>query len=204
VSRGRQGTLEFEMITLKGARRWLESHAVPLRDDTTGQTLVLSVTRDITERKEANERLRESEERFARAFRSAPEAMTISTLDRGRYLEVNEAFTAMTGYTAEEVIGRSAIELGIWQDPVERESIVATLKSEGRVLARERKSNDERWADLTVAPIEFSGTPARLCTAFDVTERKEYEDALAESETRTGKWSKPPPTPFAGPHPKDG
>jgi diguanylate cyclase (GGDEF)-like protein/PAS domain S-box-containing protein len=64
VAAGNEQTLEFEMIGLKGARRWMEVRAVPLRDESSGMTLVLAITRDITDRRRAETQLRESEARF--------------------------------------------------------------------------------------------------------------------------------------------
>ncbi|MCA1576621.1 MAG: PAS domain S-box protein, partial [Acidobacteria bacterium] len=71
-------------------------------------------TRDITERRLAEDALRQSEERFAKAFQASPLALTITSLKTSRLLEVNETFTRMSGYTREEAVGRTTPELGLW------------------------------------------------------------------------------------------
>ena len=72
------------------------------------------VAQDVTERNRAEEALRQSEDRFAKAFRTSPDSININRLEDGVYLEINEGFAALTGYTTEEVIGRSSLEIGIW------------------------------------------------------------------------------------------
>ena len=89
---------------------------------------VLSVMQDQTERKRAADAIRESEERFRVAFQTSPDSVNLNRLADGGYVAVNEGFTRLTGWTAEEVIGRTSAEIGIWADAADRERLVAGLR----------------------------------------------------------------------------
>src|SRR6185436_11447832 len=84
------------------------------------------IQRDITARRQAEEALRFSEEKFAKAFRSSPFRVTIGTLAEGRFIEVNDAFLRDHGFTREQVIGRTSPELGLWANPDDRRHLVET------------------------------------------------------------------------------
>ena len=73
------------------------------------------------ERKRMEAALRESEDKFSKAFQAVPALLSISSLADGRYIEVNEGFERTLGYRRDEVIGRTAPELGIWEDPHDRD-----------------------------------------------------------------------------------
>ena len=88
----------------------------------TGIERIACVLRDITERKRAEEQLRKSEDRFSKAFRQSPLAITISTQADGMYLDANESFLTMTGYAREDVVGHTSLELKIWDG---RESLAS-------------------------------------------------------------------------------
>ena len=79
-------------------------------------TLCLAV-RDITDRKHAEEKLLVSEEKFSKAFHLGPDAVTITSAEHGRYIEVNDNFLRLTGFTRDELIGRASLELGVWPIP---------------------------------------------------------------------------------------
>ena len=91
-----------------------------------------SFVRDISERKISEQALRESEEKFAKAFHSAPSSLTISTLDEGRFLEINDAFKQSLGYSRKETIGFTSLEMGLWDSPA-RSFFIQQLKKKGKV-----------------------------------------------------------------------
>ncbi|HZY56299.1 MAG TPA: PAS domain S-box protein, partial [Rubrobacteraceae bacterium] len=109
VLRGGSGTLEFEFVGLKGTSRWLETHAVPLRDARGEITGLLAITRDITERKKNEEALRESEERFKGLAEASFEGIAIT--QDGKIIETNAAFATMFGYEPSEVIGMTPLDV---------------------------------------------------------------------------------------------
>jgi PAS domain S-box-containing protein len=146
-------------------------------------------TRDITERRQAEEALRLSEERFAKAFRASPLALTITSLKTSRLLEVNETFTRLSGYTREEAVGRTTPELGVWARDSDREEEVAMVFELGRVRDLEyrfrMKDGTERVGLVSAERIEIGGEPCALTVIQDVTEQKRAEaerDRVLERE----------------------
>jgi two-component system, sporulation sensor kinase A len=135
------------------------------------------------ERQQAEDALRVSETKFATAFRSSPDAITISTLNDGCYVEVNESCLQMLGYHREEILGRSALELGIWANPTERENIKQQLQSQGKVTNREielrRKSGEIFPVLFSAEAIQLEDEPCILSVAADITLLKQAEKALA-------------------------
>jgi PAS domain S-box-containing protein len=137
---------------------------------------------EIAERKAVEERLRASEDRFEKAFRMSPAAMTISTLEDGRYLDLNDSFARLLGHPRERLIGRTATEVGFWVEPDERERLVRDLAAEGRVIDREVKVRtalgEVREVLLSAEVIELQGQRCLLGISHDVTERHRAEEAL--------------------------
>jgi two-component system, sporulation sensor kinase A len=135
------------------------------------------------ERQQADDALRVSETKFATAFRSSPDAITISTLNDGCYVEVNESCLQMLGYHRAEMLGRSALDLGIWANPIDRETIQQQLQSQGTVTNREiefrRKSGEIFPALFSAEAIQLEDEPCILSVAADITMLKQAEKALA-------------------------
>ena len=93
-----------------------------------GRTIMVAMVRDITERKQSEIAVRESEERFRKVFQSSPVAICITTLEEGRLLDANYAYWDLTGYTPADSLGRNARELNMWDVPEERDEFVKLLK----------------------------------------------------------------------------
>ncbi|GGU83277.1 hypothetical protein GCM10009504_44630 [Pseudomonas laurentiana] len=136
----------------------------------------VTTLRDITQQQRAEAALKASEEKFAKAFHSSPDAITITERDSGRYLEVNDGFCRLTGYTTTEVIGRSAMEIGVWADEKQRAALLIELQEKGRVHHREMLGRTKRGEVLTlevsVEPITLNETACLLLTARDVSQLK--------------------------------
>jgi diguanylate cyclase (GGDEF)-like protein/PAS domain S-box-containing protein len=143
------------------------------------QLCITTTFRDITERQAAEAALKSSQEKFAKAFHSSPDAITISELDSGRYIEVNEGFCRLTGYRPEDVIGRNSLELNVWAYPEERERMVELVRSEGRAYHLEmhgqHRDGSIRLVEVSVEPIELNDTPCLLLNARDISELKEAQ-----------------------------
>jgi PAS domain S-box-containing protein len=163
----------------------IEGDYVCLYDDEGRLTGHFGIQRDITERTRQEEALRESEEKFAKAFRSSPFPITIATLGEGRFLEVNEAFLRDVGFRREEVLGRTAADLELWRDPEARAELVRRLERDGmvreyefvsRTRHRERQIN-HIWAEK----ITLKGQDCLLDIVWDVTEWRANEEALRRS-----------------------
>jgi PAS domain S-box-containing protein len=171
---------EIDILTKDGRRLTLEvSTRIARREGR--EPIVEGIARDVTERRRAEEALRQSEERFARAFESSPLALTISSLRTGRLLEVNETFTRLSGYAREEAVGRTPLELGLWVEASEREAGLSKLSQGGRVRDSEQrfrmKDGTELVGRVSAELIEIGGEPCVLTVIQDITEQK-----LAEAE----------------------
>jgi len=144
------------------------------------------MARDVTERNKAEEALKESEEKFSKAFRSSPDRVVISSLKDGKFIDVNDSYLKFTGYTREEVIGKSVVKPGHWVNPEQRRRIVETLKEGGEVSSEEVqlyiKSGEIRTSLFSAELIDIGGEPCMISVATDITERKRAEEALRESE----------------------
>lgn len=128
------------------------------------------------------EALRLSEEKSSKAFRSSPDWIVISTLDSGRFIDVNDAFLRITGYRSEEVIGRTAIELGIWVDLDERDKMADIIRDQGKIRDHEAtfrmKSGEIRTMLRSAEAIDFEGERCIISVTHDITERKQAEEKL--------------------------
>ncbi|MBC3366397.1 PAS domain S-box protein [Pseudomonas sp. SWRI154] len=136
------------------------------------QPCIVTTLRDITQQQRSEAALKASEEKFAKAFHSSPDAITITELESGRYLEVNDGFCRLTGYRADEVIGRTVYEVGIWAEEKQRTALLAELQLKGRVVHQEMLGRNKRGETLTVEvsvePITLNETACLLLTARDV------------------------------------
>ena len=153
-----------------------------------GIRMLLSIIRDISRRKRAEEALRLSEQKFATAFQASPAAVALATLAEGRLLEVNDGLCRLLGYTRTEILGRTSTELGFWADPADRDALRQALASGHPVQDREvrfvTKTGGILVGALSAAVVDLGGAPALLTVTRDVTEEKRTEAALRESEAR--------------------
>jgi PAS domain S-box-containing protein len=136
----------------------------------------------VIDSRRARAALAQQQERFAVAFQSSPEAASMAHLDDGAFIEVNDNFVRDLGWSRAELIGRSAIDIGIWPDPAQRASWVARLRRDGRVLHWEtewcHKDGTRRMVSLSAAIIDVDGVPSILAFIADITERKQSEHEL--------------------------
>src|SRR5581483_10713363 len=140
---------------------------ISIQHDKEGQPLFfLTLVQDIDGRKRAEEQLaaaqealRLSEERYRKAFQMSLDSINLNRLSDGMYVECNRAFLSSTGYTREEVIGHTSIELNIWKDPEDRKRLVRAIRQEGVCANFEarfrRKNGDAFWGLMSATLIEL-------------------------------------------------
>ncbi len=164
----------------------LLASAMPVRNRQGKLRGAVGVFEDITERKRAEEALRESEEMFHKAFTLSPEMLTITSLEDGSYLDVNEAFTRIFGYTRDEVMGRRSQDIGHWPTPQHRARFVRKLLREGRVQNMEAdfQTRDGRPCTLLLSAdvVRIGGKPCLLTVGADITERTRMEGELRRAK----------------------
>ncbi|MBE0645821.1 MAG: PAS domain S-box protein [Bacteroidetes bacterium] len=143
---------------------------------------------DDTEKAVARKRLEESENLFRGAFHTSPDAVNINRLSDGLYVDINQGFTALTGYTREEVIGRTSFEINIWDNIDDRTKLIAGLKEQGIVQnleARFRlKDGRAKMALLSAQILQINGELHILSITRDIEEIITAQEALRESEAR--------------------
>ncbi|KJS33078.1 MAG: hypothetical protein VR64_04000 [Desulfatitalea sp. BRH_c12] len=143
-----------------------------------------ATVRDITQRKRSEKKLRQSEEKFRVAFHTTPSVMGISTLQDGRYLEINKAFETTLGYSRDEVIGRTSNELGIWTQQEQRQKLAKQLVDQGFLRDIETvlrtKSGALKTFIFSADVIMFQGVSCIMSAWLDISDRKRAEDALQQ------------------------
>jgi PAS domain S-box-containing protein len=136
----------------------------------------------ITERKRAAESLRATEERFAKVFKANPQPMSLMTFDDGTFIDVNESFLNFSGYSREEIIGRTLFEVNIWNTPADLVGMMSRLEKQGRLSNIETmlrsKSGATRVFLSSVELLDIEGRQCMLVASIDITERKKLEEDL--------------------------
>src|SRR5262245_4220814 len=151
---------------------------------------VWGTQRDITEQKRAEAALRESEERFAKAFHASPEALVISRIADGVILEVNDSFVSLFGYDRSELIGKSTLQLSLYVDAEDRGRALKVLQEDGHLrdieFKMKRKSGEPLLIQFSAEPLDLHGEHCWLAIGRDIAERKraekEREDLLLKEK----------------------
>jgi PAS domain S-box-containing protein len=174
VSRGRETIYGHQLLRRDGSIFFAEAQAKMIRRD--GRNVRMTALRDITSLKNAEEALRESEEKFSKAFQSNPNGICITEMATGRYIEMNESFCRLFGYSRAEMIGHTSIEMDIWEHPADRERLVRPLREGGvvnNVQVRTRDRNRQTKILLVSAEIiELGGRQCMVSMLHDMTERE--------------------------------
>ncbi|MGO8983884.1 MAG: PAS domain S-box protein [Terriglobales bacterium] len=179
---------ETVRVTKEGKKIDVSLTISPMRDATGKVVGASKVARDISERKRAEAELRKSEERFSKAFRQSPMALSLVSARTHCYLDISETFERTWGYTRDDVKGRTAVELGLWVHPEERARLTRKMEAEGSLRGAECewRTRDGRiliaWASVEM--VEIGGERCFLGVSVDITDRKRAEQAVLESEQR--------------------
>ena len=144
-----------------------------------GRPFFTAYLRDVSERHRADAAQRESRSYFEKSFHSSPALMSIASAVDGKLIEVNPAFARGAGYTREEMVGRTTLDLGLWLHPEQRDEFLRRIRSERVIRDMEAdfrgKTGAVRSLILNADLIELGGAPCMLTVAIDVTERRRHE-----------------------------
>lgn len=183
-------TMNEEWVTFANDnhREFLETLKTPMYDNNGKLLGVLGIGRDLTNRFETEEKLRRSENLFKTIFETSPDVMTITRLYDGIYVNVNDSFTKVLGYNAEEVVGYSALERNIWYDAKERQLLVDLLSRDGAAYNQEfrflTKTHEIVFGLMSAKVIQIDGESHLLAITRPINDLKAAEDALKESERK--------------------
>lgn len=149
-------------------------------------TIIASAIGNEESRNHAQKSLRESEERFRSAFLTSPDSININRLSDGLYVDINEGFSKVSGYTREDVIGKTSVELNIWKNSADRDRLVEGLRKNGFVENLETqfkiKSGETKTALMSARLFSIKSEPHILSVTRDMTDWKKAMLAIEESE----------------------
>jgi diguanylate cyclase (GGDEF)-like protein/PAS domain S-box-containing protein len=186
AKREQKNHFSFRHRLASGEVRDVEVYSNPINVE--GHRFLYSIIHDVTERKRAEEALRESENKLSTVFQIAPNLMAITKAKGGCIVDVNKAFENTLGYRRNELLGHTTIELGLWESPEERLKFARDIEEHGEAkgyeVAVQTKAGDVRWILLSASSINLAGEPHFIKVAIDITKRRRAEDALGESETK--------------------
>ncbi len=160
--------------------KYLRCQANPILDEQGRVACVVELIRDVTDRIKREKELQESQERFAKAFRSSPAPQVISDIETGMIIDANDRWAEMLGWPMDEQVGRTSKEIGIWDNPVDRDRVVAILKEKGsfkempiKFRTKQGKTIMALWSGEAVT---LGGRRVMLSMIYDETERRLAED----------------------------
>jgi len=180
----RSVTIEIEYFRKDGSVVWMENIVQGIRDFRGAIVGMHGVSRDITERKSAEEALRESESKFRNLFDVSPQAISLSELKTGKLVDVNHKFCELTKFSKEEILGLNTTEVGFY-NAAERSRFLKTLQASGEVkgfeMAFKAKDNSVLHANIFARIIRIAGVSYILCVFHDCTEEKRLEAQLRQA-----------------------
>jgi PAS domain S-box-containing protein/putative nucleotidyltransferase with HDIG domain len=142
----------------------------------------LTMVEDITERRRAEEALRNSEMKFAKAFQASPDGIILAELESGRLVEINDGFEKLFGYKREEVLDHTSLELGLYANPADRKRFIESLQKHGRILEEEfkikTKNGQERVVQVSAELIDLNKKTHIVTINRDITARKQAEERI--------------------------
>jgi two-component system cell cycle sensor histidine kinase/response regulator CckA len=179
---------ELEVRRRDGSGLAVSLNVTAVRNETGKILYSRSIWREITRRKIVEKALRESEALFRTAYQTIPDPVTIIRAEDGRCVDINEGFTQVTGYTREEVIGKTAQDLNIWVDPKERDRFIAGISKFDQIQNLEAdfriKNGDVITGLFSAKIIKLEGKPHILSLTRNISELKKAQQEKEELEAQ--------------------
>ncbi|MCM0080135.1 PAS domain S-box protein [Geomonas sp. Red32] len=180
--------LDYRLVLPGGVIRTHSARGEVSYDAQGNPLRMVGTNQDVTWRMEAEQALRVSEEKFSKAFRASPDSIVITRAEDGMYIDVNEAFQEITGYTRDEVIGKTSMELELWAEPEARMVMLRLLNQFGHVrnldVKFRVKSGEIRELLWSAEVIEYRNEACLIAISRDVTDQRHLEKELLESDAR--------------------
>jgi PAS domain S-box-containing protein len=149
------------------------------------RSVFVTVINDITLRRQAEDALRESEEKYSMLFSSSPDFISVSDMETGMFYEANEGMRDLFGYSRDEMVGRTVSDLDMWVNPVDRARVLEEIRKNGRCLGFSIKfrGKDGRIFDATISSkaVDFGGKKCMINIVRDMTEKVKLEQQLRHS-----------------------
>ncbi len=168
-------------------RIWL-ARSTPLKDDSGRVVSVVHVGFDISEQRKMEEALRESEAVLSQVFRLSPAVISVTREQDGRFIDVNDAFSTLLGYSREEALEKTVFDLNVWPNPGDRQKLVERLRNEGPISNMEAPFRSKAGTILpgicSLSSIEIRGERCIVAVVIDITESKRAEELLKQVSDR--------------------
>lgn len=172
----KQSGVEYRVRSKDGRYLWYKANAAPITDASNGAVTLLGIGRDITELKRSEEILRLSEAKFSAVFHASPDAIILSDFHDGLLLDINESFTRITGFAADEAIGMTSAELGLWKDINDRTKLISVIKRHGEIKNFEAylqtKNGSSMLAQISASTVQMGGMQCLLAIVRDISGRE--------------------------------
>lgn len=176
-------TLEQRYICRDGQERWVSINMTQIHT-TTQPHFAVAIVQEISVRREAEAELRQSEAKFAKAFHASPDAIAISTLNEGIYVDVNDSFLRMLGCQREDVVGKTEGDLDFWLAPARNRRIRMSLANDESIRDLELTGHSKEGKSLnlllTAEQISLHGQPCALAFWRDITQQRTFEFRLRQ------------------------
>jgi len=173
------------LISKDGAEIPIADSGAPIKNEAGEVTGVVLVFRDQTEEREYQRRIAESETKYKTAFKTSPDAVNINRRD-GRFVDINDGFTQLTGFTREDVIGKTSIEMDLWAIPEDREKLIRALKENGYVENLESafrcKDGSLKTGLMSARFITINNEPHILSITRDITRHLQMENQFRQAQ----------------------
>lgn len=180
--------IEKRYVRKDGQIVWTRLTVSLVHPDEGAPEFAFGMVEDITEQRRAQETMKESEEKFSKAFHGNPYPIVISRRSDGVIVEANQAFDEWYGIPAGTARGKTSFEFGLWKSRAERDELIKLLREQGSIHNYQktvmRPSGEERIMLLNIQPISIRSQECLLTISTDITQQKKAEQALQRSEER--------------------